>query len=647
VKTVGNMAAKAAKEAGGRGRAGQSHSLAKNGLPPRRGSGVFNALLQRPLALGLILVAVTVALYLPVHNHPFVNYDDDVYVTVNRHVKSGLSWATAAWALTTFDAANWHPLTWLSHALDCQLFGLEPAGHHDINLLLHAINVALLFWVLLRATGCAGRSFMVAALFALHPINVESVVWIAERKNLLSMLFFLLTLGAWTWYARRPGLGRYLVEAGLFALGLMAKPQVVTLPFVLLLWDYWPLRRMFPSPGADGMFPARSFPSLVKEKLPLLWLSAVSAWLTVKAQRAGGGFNPDYGLLLRIANALICYIRYIARALWPVDLAPMYPHPGAALRSWQAFAALAVLAIISALVIRARQRRYLVVGWLWFLGTLVPMIGLLQVGRQAMADRYAYLPFVGLFIMACWGLGDVAQRRKLSLAWLATAAGGALLALGALTYRQIGYWRDNVTLWAHTAQVTSANYEAEDNWGEALEKAGRADEAVPHFRRAAQISPSYPPAIMFLAVQNQREGKLQEAIQQYRQVIRGTQWAIYQNAAIRAVALANMGHAYRELGNLPEAQASLRSSVELNAGNFAAWMDLGLVSQKLGDAYQAADAYSQAMKLQPSDVGYVLLARALQQSGRNEEAETALRHAKLLSNNYERAQAMAAQLLAH
>ncbi len=611
--------------------------------------------LRRPIVLTFLLVLFTIALYAPVQTHPFVNYDDDVYVTVNEHVKAGLSWQTFTWALTSYDAANWHPLTWLSHAADYQWFGDNPAGHHDHNLLLHVINVALLFWVLLRATGYLGRSCMVAALFAVHPINTETVVWIAERKNLLSMVLFLLALGAYRWYASTPTTGwrsadqqarllRYLTVVFLFALALMAKPQVVTFPFVLLLWDYWPLQRMLPA-GRNSIPSKPAFSALLLEKVPFLLMSAASALLTVRAQREGGGFNPDYNLFVRCENAVVSYVRYIGKAFWPAHLAPLYPHPGTSLKLWQAGLALFVLAGVSALVVRARQRRYLLVGWLWFLGTLVPMIGIVQVGRQAMADRYAYLSFIGLFIMLCWGVADLAEQRRVSQAWVAIPSCAVLLVLATLTHRQIGYWSDNITLWAHTAEVTTGNYEAEDNLGEALQKAGRPDEAMPHFVRAAQINPSFPPAIMFLAVQDQRDGKLRKAIGKYRQVIRETDNAAYQNAAMRAMAFGNMGHAYRELGELADARSSLQQAVELNQKSFLFWMDLGLVSQRMGDPTQAAQAYREAMRIQPSDVGYLLLARALEQSGQKTQSEEAMQQAKLLTNNYERAQQAAAALL--
>ena len=359
--------------------------------------------LAQKLFLSLVLAIAVVGVYGPVHWQPFANYDDPDYVTDNFHVKAGLHWETVKWAMTARDAANWHPVTWISHALDTSLFDLNPAGPHDVNVLLHILNALLLFWVLQRATGFIGRSWMVAALFALHPINVESVAWIAERKNLLSMFFFLLTLAAYRWYAGKPQLSRYLVVAALFALGLMSKPQVITLPFVLLLWDYWPLERfaLRSSPSAlrqnsfgeisgEKRTANREWRWLLLEKVPLLVLCVMSAVFTVNAQ-AGGGATSYYGHTLRLENAVISYARYLGKAFWPSRLALFYPYPLNPYPLWQVCGAAFILLAISLAVALGYRRRYLTVGWLWFLGTLVPMIGLVQVGTQAMADRYAYL----------------------------------------------------------------------------------------------------------------------------------------------------------------------------------------------------------------------------------------------------------------
>ena len=515
------------------------------------------------LVLGCLLAVATLALYHPVNHYPFANADDDSYISDNIHVKYGFEPDTVKWAFTTFRDANWHPLTWLSHALDCHLYSLDAGKHHQTNVLLHAANVVLLFWVLMQATGYVGRSAMVAALFALHPINVESVAWISERKNVLSMLFFLLALGAYRWYVSKPVVGRYAAVALLYAMGLMCKPQVITFPFVLLLWDYWPLRRMF----ADGQrsatteFPPRSFSWLLVEKLPLFAFSAASAVVTIKAQGTGGAMSGPlntYPFLLRLENAVVSYVRYIGKAIWPTRLAFMYPHSSFAV--WQVVAAFGLLAAITWMVVAGRRHRYLVMGWFWFLGTLVPMIGLVQVGAQAMADRYAYLPLIGLFIMICWGVSDWAEQRKIATAWVATVSLAALLVLMAVAHRQISYWRSNVTLWAHTVQVTSGNWIAENNLGAALLDDGRMEEAVGHFRAAEAIYPYDPRTFLFIGFYEQQRGDLRAAIADYQRVISVTQNDIWNNAKLRDNAFLNMGYAYRDLGEPARAAESFAAA---------------------------------------------------------------------------------------
>ncbi len=520
-------------------------------------AGWFPSSGKLPYVFALLLAVLTVALYYPAKTHPFVNYDDNVYVTENTQVRNGLTWDTVTWAFVTYDAGNWHPVTWLSHALDVDLFDLNPAGHHQTSMLLHAVNVVLLFWVLLRATGYAGRSLMVAALFAVHPINVESVVWISERKTLLSMMFFLLALGAYRWYAANPKLVRYCTVAFLFALGLMAKPQIITLPFVLLLWDYWPLRRMTLSfaktaeaSGAPSLFPQKSLRALIEEKLPLLGIAAASAVMTMKAQSASGAVLSLNAtpLSIRLSNAIVSYVRYLQKAFWPLHLAPMYPHPGNSIPAWQVYGALLILLALTFLV-ENRRRGYLLVGWLWFLGTLVPMIGLVQVGRQAMADRYAYLPLIGVFIMVCWALADWAEQQHLPAVLLPSVGVVVLLALSVLTHRQIDYWSDNVTLWTHTIEITPPNYVAQDDLGGSLMERKRMDEAIVHFREAAAIHPVDPVSALNIGFYEQQHGNLQAAIEQYKRAIYLTT-----SPAVKMKAWNNMGLAYRELGNSEQAR---------------------------------------------------------------------------------------------
>ena len=608
------------------------------------------------LLLGLFLVIATVAVYYPVHAHPFANFDDGPYYYANQHVLAGLSWDTVKWAFTSFgavtpDVPDWHPLAWISHAADAQMFGPDdPAGPHEINLLLHVLNVVLLFWLLQRATGLVGRSAMVAGLFALHPINVESVAWISERKNLLSMVFFLLALAAYGWYARKPRVGPYLVVAAFFALGLMAKPQVITFPFVLLLWDYWPLRRMYAAsePQSNAIFPARSLTSLIVEKLPLFAMAAASAVITMKSQLAVGNIDLDKRLsfAIRLGNAIVAYVRYLGKAFWPANLALFYPHPGNSLPAWQIMGALLLLLAISGLVIALRGRRYLLVGWFWFLGTLVPMIGLVQLNRQAMADRYAYLSFVGLFLLVSWAVADFAEQRHLSPVWLRAGSVAVLLVLAGITYRQIGFWADNLTLWSHTLEVTRGNFLAENIVGSTLMDQGQAELALPHFQAARAMNPSDPSPYMYIGAYDQKNGKLQDAIAQYQQTIALTNDAVQRNLWLRSTTFARLGSVYRQLGEFGQARQSFQQALEINPNDGQVWLALGIVTQLSGDPSGAVQAYSRAVKIQPSDVGYLFLARALQQTGDPDAAQAAISQAQSHSHDFARAQSSVDAVLA-
>ena len=513
---------------------------------------------MRHAILGLVLVGLTLTAYAPVRQHPFIHIDDYGYVVNNVHIQQ-LNWDTVKWSFTSFHYANWDPLTWLSHALDCYFFGLDPGQHHEISLLLHALNALLLFWLLLQATGYAGRSFAAAALFALHPCNVEAVAWVAERKTVLSMVFFLLTLIAYRWYARRPGVSRYLVVAILFALGLMSKPQIITLPCVLLLWDYWPLGRMFASRGADlaGETPGhvlagRSLSWLLLEKLPLLALSAGSAFLTMKAQwvnRTLGGLNT-YSFPVRLSSVIVSYVRYVGHAFWPVRLSFFYPHARNTAPAGQLAAALLLLLLITWLALASRNRRYFAVGWLWFLGTLVPMIGLIQLGNgEAMTDRFGYVPFVGLFIAVCWGVADWAGRWRFSEVWLPAGTMAILLLLMFATRRQLSYWSDDLTLWTHSAEVVSNNAMAENMIGETLAQRGDRESALAHFQAAASMDPLFPFPHLHIGIYEEEHHQPREAIEQLQKVIDLTQSAADHMPAIRNEAFVHMSFAYNQIGD--------------------------------------------------------------------------------------------------
>ncbi|MGC2109375.1 MAG: hypothetical protein WA655_07645 [Candidatus Korobacteraceae bacterium] len=517
------------------------------------------------LGLSLLLFAGVILLYLPVVHHPFSNLDDQGYVYENLHVQDGFSWSTIKWAFTTLDDNNWHPVTWLSHTLDSTLYGIDPAGHHEMNAVWHAVDAVVLFWVLLLATGYIGRSFMVAALFALHPINVEAVAWVAERKTLLSTFFFLLALGAYRWYARQPRVGRYCVVALLFALGLMAKPQIITLPAVLLLWDYWPLRRMFASyPEAAGIedraspAPPRKLSWLLLEKAPLMVICLGSALATVKAQHVGHPQYWAYTFSIRIENAIVAYAKYVKNFFWPSKLAILYPHGGSLLPAWLVLAASLFLLGVTVLVLLGRRYRYLPVGWFWFLGTMVPTIGIIQVGRQALADRYAYQSFLGLFIIVCWGLADWVRKKHSPAAVLPTVSVLVLAALTVATYRQIGYWTDNLAMWSHALDVTRNNWVAEDMVAGILASKGHTEQAVAHYRAALVILPNDPGANLAVAIYEHQHGNVQDALAHYKVALAGMddpleQAKIYQNMAV----------AYRDLGDREKFQEYIQTSIKL------------------------------------------------------------------------------------
>ena len=610
-------------------------------------SKLFQLPAKRTLLLCLLMTAVVLVFYNPVSHNGFLNYDDDGYITGNPHVKAGLTWATVKWAFTTYDQGNWHPLTWISHALDCELFGLNPAGPHYMNVLLHAANSVLLFLLLQSATGFRWRSLMVAALFALHPMNVESVAWAAERKNVLSMLFFLLALNAYVWYTRRPGLRRYAPVAFLFALALLSKPQVIALPFLLLLWDYWPLGRMgapvVPDPTARGENVSRlSSGWLLLEKLPLLLLSAASAVVTMKAQKAALAVQTfsRYSLLLRLETAAMSYVRYLEKAFWPSKLVALYPHPIKLYPVWQAGAAVVLLLLITAVVLRARDRRYLAVGWFWFLGSLVPMIGLVQVGFQAMADRYAYIAFIGLFLMITWTVADWAQARQISARWLAIPAVCCLLALGTLTYRQVGYWHDTSSFWLRTLALTQDNYVAQNNLGEFLLNQGRTEEAAAHFRSALAIRPDGLTANLNLGAYEDRRGNLPAAIERYQMVARHAA-----DLGMRATAYSSLGFAYRGMGQATKAKQCFETALQLEPDWARAMTGLGLIAQENGDTTEAIRQYSRAAAVQPTDVGYLLLAQALQLQGRLDEATAISERVARFSPNLAEAQKTVDSLL--
>jgi hypothetical protein len=459
------------------------------------------------LVISLLLAAATIAVYAQVIGFEFVHYDDDVYVIANPHVQEGLTVAGIRWAFTTFAAANWHPLTWISLMLDRSIGGAGPWVFHLTNLILHVANTLLLFFVLDRMVGRRRPCAITAALFAIHPLHVESVAWIAERKDVLSTLFLLLTLVAYAGFVERPGPFRRLAVVLLFAFGLMAKPMLVTLPLLLLMLDAWPLRRADP------------WPRLLLEKAPLLALSIASAAVTLAAQGKGGtiGSMATYPLEVRAANAIVATATYLGKAIWPTGLAVFYPHPGVSLTAWKVAGSALVLAGLTAWTIRLRRSHpCLLFGWAWYLVTLAPVVGIVQVGWQARADRYTYIPLIGIFLGVVLAVSDRFAHRPALLTRLASAT---LLTFGIGALVQVGYWRDSETLFRRAIAVTENNPVGHNGLGLALLRRGLVPQAEAHFAEALRIDPAFVDAHSNLGVALGREGRMDEAILQFQRAL--------------------------------------------------------------------------------------------------------------------------------
>ena len=552
---------------------------------PQRGNGGPG----RDLVICLFLVVSSLAAYWQVSGHGFVAFDDREYVTVNEHVKAGLTAAGVHWAFTTpSHAHNWHPLTWLSHMLDCQLYGLEPAGHHLTNLALHVLNAVLVFLVFRKMTGAVWRSGFVAALFALHPLHVESVAWVAERKDVLSTCFWLLTMWAYVHYVRRGRARWYWLSVLLFALGLMAKPMLVTLPFVLLLLDYWPLQRLEAGRStANGVSRWWTGLRLLREKAPFFVLAAVSCVMTVRAQQQVIKSEQLYPLAARVGNAVVSYVSYMGKMVWPTRLSIFYPHRGEELTVWPVVGATLLLVGLTVLALRLR-RRYLITGWLWYLGTLVPVIGLVQVGMQGMADRYTYIPLIGLFVIVVWGLGDLLARWRYRRAVLTALGAAVLLVCGAMTRSQVSHWKDSVALFGHAAEAIEDNAWAHYNLGLALRHREPPDhgQALVHFQETVRIDPTH------------------------------------------AEAWGNAGVLLAERGDLDAAIAHLSEEARLLPEDADAHRNLGLAYARQGEFNRAVAALKRVTDLRPDDAGtYYLIARLHAELRQADEAVAQLRQA--------------------
>jgi Tfp pilus assembly protein PilF len=587
---------------------------------------------RRDLLILLGLAVMTFGIYAQVMGHQFITLDDPTYIQENPMVNRGVTLAGFTWAFSTFHATNWHPLTWISHMIDCQLFGTNAGRHLLVNALIHVANTLLVFWFLLRTTHARWPSALVAALFALHPLHVESVAWASERKDTLSTFFGLLSLIAYVRYAEAPSSGRYAWTAITLALGLLAKPMLVTWPFVMLLLDYWPLRRLadpmakeHPRRGSHREA-ATGIASLVWEKLPLFAIVVASAVITFVAQSHGRAVRTfaDAPIALRLSNALVSYAKYLLLTFWPNDLAVYYPFAG--IPAWQIIGAAFLLIGITAFCFSQRKiRPYLIVGWLWFLGTLVPVIGLVQVGGQIMADRYFYIPSIGLFIPLVFGLADVAKRWRVAPSLCAAIAGVVLLALATLTNAQIQRWRDSFTLFEHTLAVTPLNLRIEHNLGMAMGISGRYDEAATHFAKTLQIDPNFYDGLVAMGVTRAHQGQVPEAIDYFQAAIRSQPdapkahvqlahalWTQNRDeAALKemrhasqfapkdADVRADFGLALGLVGRIPEAIEQLHEALRLNPSSAEAHNNLGLTLLASGRARESIHEFEAAIRLKP------------------------------------------------
>ena len=538
--------------------------------------------------VAMALFILTLLIYWRVLGNGFIEYDDGTYVFANPHIQQGITAASLKWAFNIGYAGNWHPLTWISYMMDYRWFGPKPMGYHLVNLLLHLANTLLLLLVLNRMTSRPGstqagslwKSAFVAALFAVHPLHVESVAWIAERKDVLSTFFWLLTMGAYALYSEKPGIRRYLPVLLLYALGLMAKPMVVTLPFVLLLLDYWPLKRN------------TRWPRLVLEKTPMFALAIVSSVLTFIAQSSKGSVSTleAYTPGTRIANSLVGYATYLWKMVWPRNLAVLYPNPGADMAVWKIAASVGILIVVSAIAyIYRRKRRELAVGWLWYLGTLVPVIGLVQVGWQLTADRYTYMPLIGLFIAIVWMIPSRPRTRA-----IASGLGLAVVSvLAIMTWFQVGLWHDSVTLFEHTLKCTSNNYVIENSLGVALAREGRFDEAANHHRASLKIAPDFSQAHNNLGIILGSQGKLDEALYHFRRAMEAEPNQPIMHFNVAAILEAQ--------GKLDEAASEYRKCIQYRPDNPNAYYNLGRTLERQGKPGEALEQYRAALEVDPAN----------------------------------------------
>jgi protein O-mannosyl-transferase len=582
----------------------------------------------------LFLMITTIAVYGQVHEFEFVHFDDPKYVTENTNIQKGFSWSSVSWAFTTVHAANWHPLTWLSHMLDCQVFGMQPGNHHLTNLFFHIANTLLLFFVFWKMTDGLWQSFFVAALFGLHPLGVESVAWVSERKNVMSTFFWMLTMGCYARYVFQPSVARYSVMVIFFVLGLMSKPMLVTLPCVLLLLDYWPLGRCsFQMPAGKNPENNLSVYRLFLEKIPLVILVVISCGATYYAQKHGGAVKSlDYiSVVDRIANALVSYVLYIGKMIFPVKLACLYPHPGTQ-AWWLVLCASIFLLTVSAMVMRmAKKHPYLLVGWLWYLGTLVPVIGLVQVGAQSMADRYTYIPLIGLYIVLVWGVTEILKPWKFRILFLSIFSAILFTGLMGLTWKQANYWKNSIILFERTLDVTENNSSIHYNLGNVLVEIEQDDAAEEQYLKAIQIKPNFVDAHNNLANVYVQQGKTDAAIEQYLKVL-----------ALKpdyAGARYSLGIALDDQGRTHEALPYFLKALKDMPDNADAHFKTANALIKIGKTDDAIRHYQQAIRIKPDFVNaHCNLGVALFRKGDEEGSIGAFKSALRLQPDFKPAQ---------
>src|SRR5438132_5690826 len=540
------------------------------------------------------LAVMTFGIYAQVIGHQFITLDDGWYIKDNSMVNCGVTLAGLAWAFTTFHEGNWHPLTWIAHMIDSQLFGMNAGGHLLVNALIHLANTLFVFWFLSRTTHARWPSALVAALFALHPLHVESVAWAAERKDTLSTFFGLLSLISYTRYAEGHSRKWYAWTCSTLTLGLLAKPMLVTWPFVMLLLDYWPLRRLSQSTSRKDFLV--SIAPLLREKLPLFAIVAASCVITFFAQSHGGAVRTftDVPFSLRLLNALVSYVKYLLLTFWPHDLAVYYPFTPIGIPAWQIIgAAFLLIGITASCLFQRKIRPYLIVGWLWFLGTLVPVIGLVQVGGQTMADRYFYIPSIGLLIAVVFGLADIAKTGRVAPSLSAAIAGVVLLVLATLTNAQVQRWRDSFTLFEHTLAVTPPNIQIERNLGLALGGSGRYDQAAAHFGKTLQIDPNFYDGLVGMGVTREFQGRLPEAIDYFQAAIRSHPDA--------PTAHVQLGRALWKQNRDQAALEEIRRASQLAPKDADIQADFALALELVGRISEAIEQFHEALRRNPNN----------------------------------------------